>query len=166
MPWNWTKPLMLALVAATAAGCATNKEELLTHGGRSMHDIWRQEAGDGGSGGNVAGRQLLDARQSLRRPLTEADEQASAAQQARYTRTAANEIQRQFHRLPNPDLVMYVFPTWRAAIRFRCRVTRRFFRCTSACNTPCPANGWRTTDGLVIALAQEPRCPCCIFCLR
>jgi len=101
---------MLALVAATAAGCATNKEELLTHGGRSMHDIWRQEAGDGGSGASVAGRQLLDARQSLRRPLTEADEQAAAAQQARYTRTAANEIQRQFHRLPNPDLVMYVFP--------------------------------------------------------
>jgi conjugative transfer region lipoprotein (TIGR03751 family) len=28
----------------------------------------------------------------------------------RYTRTAENEIQRQFHRLPNPDLVMYVFP--------------------------------------------------------
>jgi len=27
-----------------------------------------------------------------------------------YTRTAANEIYRQFHRLPNPDLVMYVFP--------------------------------------------------------
>ena len=110
MPWNWTKLLMLALVAATATGCATNKEELLTHGGRTMQDIWRQEAGDGGSGGNVAGRQLLDARQSLRRPLIKADEQAAAAQQARYTRTAANEIQRQFHRLPNPDLVMYVFP--------------------------------------------------------
>ncbi|HEJ2413791.1 TPA: TIGR03751 family conjugal transfer lipoprotein, partial [Pseudomonas aeruginosa] len=29
---------------------------------------------------------------------------------AAYTGTAANEIYRQFHRLPNPDLVMYVFP--------------------------------------------------------
>lgn len=29
-----------------------------------------------------------------------------------YTRTAQNEVYRQFHRLPNPDLVMYVFPHW------------------------------------------------------
>ena len=35
---------------------------------------------------------------------------AAPAMQARYTRTAQNEIYRQFHRLPNPDLVMYVFP--------------------------------------------------------
>lgn len=106
----WIRPLLLVAVATVLAGCATSKEELMPHGGRTMQDIWRQEAGDGGSGGNVAGRQLLDVRQSLRRPLTEADEQGAPAQQARYTRTAANEIQRQFHRLPNPDLVMYVFP--------------------------------------------------------
>src|SRR3546814_20330157 len=55
-------------------------------------------------------RQLLDARQSLRRPLTEADVQAAPAEQTRYTRTARNEVYRQFHRLPNPDLVMYVYP--------------------------------------------------------
>jgi conjugative transfer region lipoprotein (TIGR03751 family) len=35
---------------------------------------------------------------------------AAPGEQARYTRTAANEIYRQFHRLPNPDLAMYVFP--------------------------------------------------------
>ena len=58
----------------------------------------------------VARRQLLDARQSLRRPLTQADVQAAPAEQMRYTRTAANEVYRQFPRLPNPDLVMYVFP--------------------------------------------------------
>ncbi|MCM2337550.1 MAG: TIGR03751 family conjugal transfer lipoprotein, partial [Lysobacter sp.] len=55
-------------------------------------------------------RQLLDARQGLRRPLIEADVQAAPANNAAYTRTAANEIYRQFHRLPNPDLVMYVLP--------------------------------------------------------
>ena len=53
---------------------------------------------------------MLDARQDLRRPLTEIDLQTAAARQAAYTRSAANEIQRQFRRLPNPDLVMYVFP--------------------------------------------------------
>src|SRR5690606_26356499 len=51
-----------------------------------------------------------NARQDLRRPLTDADTLAAPARNAAYTRTAANEIQRQFHRLPNPDLVMYLFP--------------------------------------------------------
>lgn len=51
-----------------------------------------------------------DARQSLRRPQTEADVQATPATNAAYTRTASTEIYRQFRRLPNPDLVMYVFP--------------------------------------------------------
>jgi conjugative transfer region lipoprotein (TIGR03751 family) len=108
MPWNSIKPLVLVLAVATAAGCSTSKEELLTHGDRTMQDIWRQQTVDGG--GSTAGRQLLDARQNLRRPLDSADVQAAPFEQARYTRTAANEIQRQFHRLPNPDLVMYVFP--------------------------------------------------------
>ncbi|MEH6498333.1 MAG: TIGR03751 family conjugal transfer lipoprotein [Pseudoalteromonas distincta] len=106
---NWIKPLLLLAAVATLAGCATSKEELMPHGGRTMQDIWHQEAGDGGSG-QAARRHLLDARQSLRRPLTDADWQMAPEQQARYTRTAANEIRSQFPRLPNPDLVMYVFP--------------------------------------------------------
>ncbi|WP_038201346.1 MULTISPECIES: TIGR03751 family conjugal transfer lipoprotein [Comamonadaceae] len=112
---NWTnraQGLALAAAIAVLGGCATSKEELLTHGDRTMMDIWQQETGDsaGGGAGQVARRQLLDARQSLRRPLTEADVQAAPAEQMRYTRTARNEIHRQFQRLPNPDLVMYVFP--------------------------------------------------------
>lgn len=109
MPKIWIKPVLGVLAAAALAGCATSKEDLMPHGGRTMHDIWHQEAGDGGSG-QVARRQLLDARQSLRRPLTEVDIQAAPAEQMHYTRTARNEVYRQFQRLPNPDLVMYVFP--------------------------------------------------------
>lgn len=112
---NSIKGLALALAVAALGGCATSKEELLTHSDRTMMDIWQQETGSGGSGtGQVARQQLLDARQSLRRPLTEAnvraDVQAAPAEQMRYTRTARNEIYRQFQRLPNPDLVMYVYP--------------------------------------------------------
>jgi len=112
---NLTKGLALALAIVVLGGCATSKEELLTHSDRTMMDIWQQETGGGDSGtGQVARRQLLDARQSLRRPLTEAnvqaDVQAAPAEQMRYTRTARNEVYRQFHRLPNPDLVMYVYP--------------------------------------------------------
>ena len=109
---DWAKGLALAVAVAALGGCATSKEDLLTHGDRTMMDIWQQETGDGaGSGaGQVARRQLLDARQSLRRPLTEGDAQAAPAEQTRYTRTARNEVHRQFQRLPNPDLVMYVYP--------------------------------------------------------
>jgi len=112
---NLTKGLALALAIVVLGGCATSKEELLTHSDRTMMDIWQQETGGGDSGtGQVARRQLLAARQSLRRPLTEAnvqaDVQAAPAEQMRYTRTARNEVYRQFQRLPNPDLVMYVYP--------------------------------------------------------
>ena len=108
---NSIKGLALALAVVVLGGCATSKEELLTHSDRTMMDVWQQETGGGGSGtGQVARRQLHDARQSLRRPLTDANEQAAPAEQMRYTRTAQSEVYRQFQRLPNPDLVMYVYP--------------------------------------------------------
>lgn len=104
-----TEILVTLLVVALLAGCATSKEQLLPHGEHTMLDIWDQETGGSSSGGRTA-RQLLDARQQLRRPLTRDDQQAAPVANATYTRTAASEIYRQFHRLPNPDLVMYVFP--------------------------------------------------------
>lgn len=105
----WTECLAMLSVALVLGACSTTKEELMPHDDRTMLDIWNIETG-GSAGGGHATRQLLDARQALRRPLTEADVHTSPAVQARYTRTAQNEIYRQFHRLPNPDLLMYVFP--------------------------------------------------------
>jgi conjugative transfer region lipoprotein (TIGR03751 family) len=101
---TWTDGLALLALALLLGGCATSKDELLPHDDRTMLDIWNTETGGGSA------RQLLDARQALRRPLSEATLQAAPGVQARYTRTAQNEIYRQFHRLPNPDLLMYVFP--------------------------------------------------------
>jgi conjugative transfer region lipoprotein (TIGR03751 family) len=97
---------------ASVAGCATTKDELLTHDGQTMLEIWSQETGGaaGTASGGRASRELLDARQALRRPLTQSDGLDAPRIEATYTRTAQNEIERQFHRLPNPDLVMYVFP--------------------------------------------------------
>jgi conjugative transfer region lipoprotein (TIGR03751 family) len=109
MPGISTKTLMVTFAVTLLAGCATHKDALLPHGDRTMQDLWQQHAGDGGSG-PMATRRLFDARQQLRRPLTETDIEAAPAVAAHYTRTAQNEIQRQFHRLPNPDLIMYVFP--------------------------------------------------------
>ncbi|MPZ42854.1 MAG: TIGR03751 family conjugal transfer lipoprotein [Betaproteobacteria bacterium] len=109
MSRTWIERLAVVLVIVALAGCATDKEKLLTHGGQTMLDIWNQET-KGAAGGGRASRELLDARQTLRRPLTDAEVQGASAVQTGYTRTAQNEIYRQFHRLPNPDLVMYVFP--------------------------------------------------------
>ncbi|CAI07469.1 conserved hypothetical protein [Aromatoleum aromaticum EbN1] len=105
----WTKTAATLIALMVLGGCATSKDKLLPHGDHTMFDVWNQETG-GSAGGGQPARQLLDARQGLRRPLTEADVQAVPVTNATYTRTAVNEIHRQFHRLPNPDLVMYVFP--------------------------------------------------------
>ena len=105
----WIEAAAALLAVTVLGGCATSKDELLVHGDHTMLDVWNEETG-GGAGGTQAARQLLDAREDLRRPLKEADALAATTDNAAYTRSAANEIYRQFHRLPNPDLVMYVFP--------------------------------------------------------
>jgi conjugative transfer region lipoprotein (TIGR03751 family) len=108
----WIESAVILCAAAVLGGCATSKDKLLPHGDHTLLDVWNQETGGsaGGAAGGPAARQLFDARQGLRRPLTEADLQTAPAAAGAYTRTAANEIYRHFHRLPNPDLVMYVFP--------------------------------------------------------
>lgn len=105
---NWIDAICVCLLVSTLAGCATSKEKLLTHGSKTMLDIWNRNTSSQPLHA-TATRQLLDARLALRRPLMQADEQTVTAN-AGYTRTSQNEIDRQFHRLPNPDLVMYVFP--------------------------------------------------------
>lgn len=96
--------LVTLAVATALAGCATNKEQLLPHGEATMLDVWQQETGLSGD------RQLLDARQALRRPLLDTEGAAIVLEIQTYARTASNEISSQFKRLPNPDLVMYIFP--------------------------------------------------------
>lgn len=100
-PLIWISLLGFELSLALT-GCSTRKEHLLPHGEQTMLDVWNTQ------GGASAQRHLLDARQSLRRPLTA--ESLAAPLQEPYTRTAANEVHNLFPRLPNPDLVLYVYP--------------------------------------------------------
>ncbi len=94
-------------LAMLCSGCSTNKDELLPHGDTSMMDVWQQ--GTTGSSGSSSSSLLLDARQELRRPI-DVRQAAATNDNDEFTRTAQNEIYSQFKRLPNPDLVMYVFP--------------------------------------------------------
>ena len=100
---RWTNHRLKSGAAMTFAllisACSTSKDELLPHGNQTMMDVWEQ----GTSG--ASGRQLVEARQALRRPLEIGHKDKNI-----FTRTAQNEIYSQFKRLPNPDLVMYVFP--------------------------------------------------------
>lgn len=83
------------------AGCSTSQETLLpVDPDTSMMTLWNQRAG--------GAQALTEQRSQLRRPLN--DPAASAKEQQSYSRTAADEIRSQFVRLPNPDLVMYIFP--------------------------------------------------------
>ena len=96
--WIWIS-LLLAL---HLAGCSTSKEEMLPHGDHTMLDIWN----GGGSVGSQ--QQLQEARGAPRRPVL--DPERLIREHSASPRTAANEIRAQFPRLPNPDLVMYVYP--------------------------------------------------------
>ncbi len=97
-----TKAACLWIGMLLISGCSTDKDELMPPGPGTMLDHWN---GSTSSGNGSAQRILLDARQQLRHPLQEAESPLPA-----YTRTAQNEIYSQFKRLPNPDLVLYVFP--------------------------------------------------------
>lgn len=112
-PQIWTKPRLQAgawlVLALILGGCTTNKDELLPHGEANMMDVW-QNGTTGGTSGSTNSRMLLDARQELRRPLSEAQVVRQQVDANAFTRTPQNEIYSQFKRLPNPDLVMYVFP--------------------------------------------------------
>jgi len=100
---HWIKSSSGLALLVLVASCSTDKDELMPHGQQNMLDLWNQAAGSRGS--SSANRELIDARLQLRRPLMDAD-----SDQRPHTRTAQNEIYSQFKRLPNPDLVMYVFP--------------------------------------------------------
>lgn len=109
----WINGFPLLAVILLLGGCTTSADKLLTRGNATMLDIWQNETGGPSGGPSASGqsaRQLLDARHLLRRPLTQADVQVLIENNMSYTRTAQNEIYSQFKRLPNPDLVMYVFP--------------------------------------------------------
>ncbi|MCP9269681.1 TIGR03751 family conjugal transfer lipoprotein [Xenorhabdus sp. XENO-1] len=83
------------------AGCVTSKDTLLPAGEQTVLAMWQ---------GNKAGHASAQARHSLRRVLTPAERSRALEEPDSYSRSAAHEISQQFPRLPNPDMVMYVYP--------------------------------------------------------
>ncbi|EML5855016.1 TIGR03751 family conjugal transfer lipoprotein [Klebsiella pneumoniae subsp. pneumoniae] len=102
------KGSVLCALVFLLAGCATSKEALLPAGNSDMMAIWSGRQADPDSADSRTVTET--ARSVLRRALT--NDEAARRQQANtaYTRTQHSEIHQQFPRLPNPDMVMYVFP--------------------------------------------------------
>lgn len=108
---NDLKLILILLFTVMLSACSTSKDELLPHDDTTMLDVWNK--GTGGSisiSGNQSSQQLMEARLQLRRSLTEEELALQVSSQTGYTRQTHTEIVSQFKRLPNPDLVMYVFP--------------------------------------------------------
>ncbi|WP_262947531.1 TIGR03751 family conjugal transfer lipoprotein [Xenorhabdus indica] len=82
-------------------GCSTSKDTLLPAGKQTVLAMWQ---------GNKAGHTVVQARNALRRTLTGTERRRALEAPCHYSRSVEQEISRQFPRLPNPDMVMYVFP--------------------------------------------------------
>ncbi|MDE9433477.1 MULTISPECIES: TIGR03751 family conjugal transfer lipoprotein [Xenorhabdus] len=88
-------------LAGLLAGCTTSKDALLPAGEQTVLAMWQ---------GNQAGHATASARETLRRSLTSSERLRALEEPYHYSRSAAQEISQQFPRLPNPDMVMYVYP--------------------------------------------------------
>jgi conjugative transfer region lipoprotein (TIGR03751 family) len=89
-------------ISALVGGCASTKDAILPQDGPTMMEIYEQhQLGVG------AGHRGDQAREALQRPRPV---QPGEADLAGYTRKAADEIDARFARLPNPTLVMFIFP--------------------------------------------------------
>lgn len=90
---------VISLVFLLSA-CSTSQRELLPTGNETMRDIWNKSSSDA---------QLQYYRDSDNRRIDPVN-YVSTKEQESYTRSAENEIKNLFPQLPNPDLIMYVYP--------------------------------------------------------
>lgn len=95
------RPIALTVwTSLVLAGCASIKDAVLPHDGPSMKAIYDAHVASIGAEGVTALR-----REIAVRPVGNDD-----VDLAGYSRTAYTELETIFPRLPNPTLVMYVFP--------------------------------------------------------
>lgn len=101
---DWLAIAAICFVMAALAACTTDSARMLPRGDKKMVDVWAEETG-GSAQKSAPG---LGSQPPL--PVGADTGAVFAGDAADYTRDAASEIRNIFKRLPNPDLVMYVFP--------------------------------------------------------
>jgi len=95
-----SRVLALLVSLSLIGGCASTKEAVLPQDGPSMKAIYDSHFEAMGAADPQVVRSALGSR-----PLVSGDVALEG-----YTRDAHNELETTFPRLPNPTLVMYVFP--------------------------------------------------------
>ena len=95
-----TTEALLLMLLISGAGCAATKDKVLPADGRTIKHIYEAHFGDIGLNGTHAAREALKGRRI----------QSHDADLDGFVRDAYDELDRHFPRLPNPTLVMYVFP--------------------------------------------------------
>jgi conjugative transfer region lipoprotein (TIGR03751 family) len=98
---GWTETICKwMVVAAVLSGCTAiaPRGSPLPKDGPNLVDIYRSHQGSEGNSASSARERM---------PLREVDESALSAAQRR---TDLSSVQQRFQRIPNPDLVMHVFP--------------------------------------------------------
>lgn len=99
---KYLKVTMMAALGSLLVGCSTSQSDLLPAGEATMKEIWARGAGSQSD--------ISAYRDQVSGRLVDAPKYVSHRQQQSYTRTAENEATNLFPRLPNPDLVMYIYP--------------------------------------------------------
>ncbi|PCJ36290.1 MAG: TIGR03751 family conjugal transfer lipoprotein [Cellvibrionales bacterium] len=89
--------ISLALLSLTMTGCASTKESVLPQDGPTMKELYE---------GHMADLHVSTAGPGRGQPLP----RQGIDHYVGFVREAANEIDTVFPRLPNPTLVMYIFP--------------------------------------------------------
>lgn len=91
---------LLFVLWTSLAGCASGKDRILPTQGPTMQAIYTRHFSDIG----------LQDTESLRRHVAMRPIHDEGVDLAGYTRDAYNELNLHFPRLPNPTLVLYVYP--------------------------------------------------------
>jgi conjugative transfer region lipoprotein (TIGR03751 family) len=101
--------LLISVLLSFTSGCvsSSNKEAILPQTGPTMKDVYDRHFQGGGEGSRASGSHSPEAHSPMgkARPLGD-----DVTDLKGYTRESYNETRLVFNRLPNPDLVMYVFP--------------------------------------------------------
>ncbi|WP_318419519.1 TIGR03751 family conjugal transfer lipoprotein [Photobacterium leiognathi] len=98
---RWIKWMLIASTTLTMTACSTSQDATLPQPTTQVKDVWESQTG--ASGSDAVTRQ----RSILRQPLSPT---AIAQRQSDYSRDSYREVFTQFSRLPNPDIVLFVFP--------------------------------------------------------
>ncbi|HEK0788390.1 TPA: TIGR03751 family conjugal transfer lipoprotein [Proteus mirabilis] len=84
------------------AGCSTSKEEILPTGNNTMRDIWQSKVGE------IKTEKRQE--RAIQRGLLGSDNLPNHLINKSEIQQAKKHIQHHFPRLPNPDMVIYIYP--------------------------------------------------------